>query len=978
MPSPRGATEGETTKLRGHDRPELLERGAVLGAAGDVLAGCARGVGQLLVVEGPAGIGKTSVLAEGRSRATEAGMEVLHARAGELERTYSYGVARQLFEPLIRRAADPAREPLFAGAAMHALWLFDPQHVIRPTATEDDAFALMHGLYWLGLNVAEVRPLVLAIDDLHWADSASLRWLSYLARRLEGSRLCVLVTVRSGEEEDPLLAELLADPATVILRLPPLTASAVGALVRTVIGADADDSFCQACHRASGGNPLLVRELVRAVEAEGIAPSAGSIGVVERLAPDAVCRSVHARLSRLPVEAGAVARAIAVLGDGADGKRVAQLADVDPRALTAAAAALTSLQLIHDDEPLRFVHPVVRNCVYQSMTGDERAEAHAHAAALIAAARAAPAAVSAQLLHAPPGAVHGAAVTLREAARRAASEGSPESATIYLSRALEESLPAGERADVLVELARARLRIGDPSALERLEDALPLIEDPQRRSGVQLQLARYQVAWNREDEATRTLERALDERGAGDDDQSRRLEAELLSLAIFDPKLRDAARVRLDSLAVDTSGGPGARFLLGVRAYHDAIRGTNRERALADARGALVDLTSDRYTADWSNAYGDIIHVLVLADDLAEAARVIDALLADARRRGGALAFSSALLWRVLLGHASAALVEAEADARLAFDAHPAEENIETPWVHALLAQVLVERGAVVEATQLLANFEAKAKVESLREEDRGDAVVRQAVLFRARARVAAMRGDHRTALADALAAGRIASRLGFVNPAVSHALMWRSEAALAHHFLGEQDDACELALEQLDLARRWGAPRTLGQALRILGLVEGGSEGIERLQEAAAVLAPSPARLEYGYALTNLGAALRRSNQRAAAREPLRAALDLAQRGGATVLAERAHEELIATGARPRRLPRIGVDALTPSERRVAVMAAEGLSNREIAQSLFVTVRTVETHLSSVFRKLDLSSRTQLATALARAQEASPAGRAG
>ena len=159
---------------------------------------------------------------------------------------------------------------------------------------------------------------------------------------------------------------------------------------------------------------------------------------------------------------------------------------------------------------------------------------------------------------------------------------------------------------------------------------------------------------------------------------------------------------------------------------------------------------------------------------------------------------------------------------------------------------------------------------------------------------------------------------------------------------------------------------------MRILGLIEGGDAGIALIREAVAVLEPSPARLEHAYALADLGAALRRANHRAEARDHLRQALELAQRSGATLLAEQAHEELIATGARPRRIVQTGAAALTPSERRIAAMAAEGLSNREIAQALFVTLRTVEMHLSNAFRKLDISSRTQLAAALAAERSAS------
>jgi DNA-binding CsgD family transcriptional regulator len=237
--------------------------------------------------------------------------------------------------------------------------------------------------------------------------------------------------------------------------------------------------------------------------------------------------------------------------------------------------------------------------------------------------------------------------------------------------------------------------------------------------------------------------------------------------------------------------------------------------------------------------------------------------------------------------------------------------------------------------------------------------------LLRARSMLAAARGDHRAALDDALELGRALAAFGHVNPAVSHP-PWRSLAAIEHHALGETEAALAVAREDFELARTWAAPRTLGRSLRILGLIEGSSEGTERIREAVSLLEGSPARLEHAYALTDLGASLRRGNRRAEAREVLRAGLELALRLGATVLADRAHEELVATGARPRRLVLSGVDSLTPSERRIAAMAAEGLSNREIAQALFVTLRTVEMHLSNAFRKLDVSSRTQLPAALA------------
>ena len=231
------------------------------------------------------------------------------------------------------------------------------------------------------------------------------------------------------------------------------------------------------------------------------------------------------------------------------------------------------------------------------------------------------------------------------------------------------------------------------------------------------------------------------------------------------------------------------------------------------------------------------------------------------------------------------------------------------------------------------------------------------------RARLRMLTGDLAGGLEDMLDTGRRSDALGGRNPAF---MAWRSPAALALLQLGDRDQARRLAAEEVQLARTWGAPRALGAALRAAGLAEGGARGLGLLEEAVEVLTNSPAKLEHAKARTDLGAALRRANRRSEAREQLRRAVELATICGARPLAARAITELRATGARPRRIALSGVESLTPSERRVAQMAAEGPTNREIAQTLFVTPKTVEIHLSSVYRKLGISSRSQLPTALA------------
>jgi DNA-binding CsgD family transcriptional regulator len=226
-------------------------------------------------------------------------------------------------------------------------------------------------------------------------------------------------------------------------------------------------------------------------------------------------------------------------------------------------------------------------------------------------------------------------------------------------------------------------------------------------------------------------------------------------------------------------------------------------------------------------------------------------------------------------------------------------------------------------------------------------------------AAIALERANHPLALQEALSAGELAEPIGVVNPAIAP---WRALAALAARAAGDTCLAARLADEQLEHARAFGAPGTVGAALRVQALV---LDDVELLAEAERVLSPSLARLEHARALVDLGAALRRHGERALSREPLAAGLEIAHRCGAQPLAERALTELRAAGARPRRIMRTGLAALTPSERRIAGLAAAGHTNREIGGELFVTKATVESHLRSVFRKLDVHSRDELAARL-------------
>ena len=222
---------------------DLLEREGELEAV-EELIGAAGSGGRLLAIEGPPGIGKTALVAAAKERAQAAGMLVLGARGLELERAFSFGVVRQLFEPLLASERADERSGLLAGAAALAASVFDPAHVADDLAG-DASLATLHGLYWLTSNLAERQPLLLAVDDLQWSDLASLRWLAYLLPRMEGLKLSVVAALRpeAAGEDQALVAQIVSDPLAAVVRPGALSIDATAQLLRVSTSADAEDAF---------------------------------------------------------------------------------------------------------------------------------------------------------------------------------------------------------------------------------------------------------------------------------------------------------------------------------------------------------------------------------------------------------------------------------------------------------------------------------------------------------------------------------------------------------------------------------------------------------------------------------------------------------------------------------------------------------------------------------------------------------------
>ena len=446
--------------------PVILGRDAelaVLSAAADA-AGAGRGA--CVLVEGPAGIGKTTLLRMACARPEVPGPRILTARGLALESGFAYGIARQLVEPVRASAAPGEWDELLDGAAGLAARVFD---WAGAGSVEDDVpYATTHGLYWLAANLAARGPLVIAVDDAHWADAPSLRWLAHLAARIDGLPIALLLAARSGPGRPPVLDELRARPACTALRLGPLGGEATAALVRERLGGRADAELCRACHDYTGGNPFLLESLAAAL----CGPGGGDpLARVEDLAPEPVARAVLRRVDQLGEGAGRLTPALAVLGRPAPVRHAAALAGQD---IPDAARLADGLRAADVSAPGSVPSSPTRSCGPRSMSPSRRAigpwptrrrPACSNATAptpsgsrciCCTANRAAPQVVA----------------LLRAAAQAASGRGAPGPAAGYLRRALDEPPDPAARPALLLELGLALAGERSPAAAAALTDAV--------------------------------------------------------------------------------------------------------------------------------------------------------------------------------------------------------------------------------------------------------------------------------------------------------------------------------------------------------------------------------------------------------------------------------------------------------------------------------------------------------------------------
>jgi DNA-binding CsgD family transcriptional regulator len=928
----------------------LRERERELEMMREGLAGACAGEGALLLVEGAAGVGKTELVREARAEAEHARMTPLEARGSELEAPFAFGVVRQLLEPVILKPTAPST--LFAGAAAPAARLFDSDE--GPPRSGDGQFRAFHSLYWLIVNLADDGPLVVLVDDCHWSDRDSLRFISYLAQRIEGLPVAMVLAGRPPDSADSeatsVWAQLASRPSTTALTPRPLSQSAATVLARERLGGDADEEFCRACHVATGGNPLFLRELLGGLEAAGVVPSAEAAPEVQSVGPAAVSRFVLHRLAALGPRASELARAVAVLGDDTELELAAAVSGVPVDSARETADDLIRADIFARSDRLGFVHPIVRAALYEDMLSGERHARHAAVVDALIDRGAAPERITAHLLLTPATGDPRRVAILRSAALGAVRRGAPGAAVARLHRALAESPSDQERAEILTELGRWELaQMQFAASEEHLQACLASNASVETRADAASWLGRCAIVsgGHSSEAAIDALASLAAEIRPADPVRSLELGADLLMVATAVLRLQADYGGHLERFRNQALGHPDFEA---VAALHDAreslFHGGSASAAMDQVESALMSGIPNGA----EQAVLLALYLLRYGERYDLASRILAAGLDQARIEGHAARQGIIHRERAAIAFARGSLHDAqiEAETGLMLVEYP---HIAIFQLSAVAILVHVERG------DLDAAAEAAHSVDVLGvSEDHGGVV--EFLVARARLRIA--QGLVREGVAELLRCGERLRALGLVWP---NEMNGYAAAALAS--LGEQGEAARLASELLVTARRVGAPGALGKSLRLAGAAGPDDERLTLLEEAVVILEPSETRLELGHTLADLGTELTRLGRRREGRDAQRRAIRLAEACGAAALEQRARAELQSGPGRRARTDLTGRGALTASEWRVCREAVSGRTNREIAQELFVTEKTVERHLSNAYQKLGIRSRFQLTAAI-------------
>jgi DNA-binding CsgD family transcriptional regulator len=898
---------GYRGKLRGRDRDvQFLE---------DALSATAAGFGQTVVVSAGAGTGKTALLDEVVSRAMDRGFGILRAGGNRAEEVFPLTLARRLI-PRDMNLEEPADARIATGATGDL------------RAPAEELWALSNSLYTL----AGDSPILVAVDDCQWSDPVSLRWLSSLPQLIASMRILFVAVIAQGTYSDLAAVEDIRAAANIELHPGCLDRTATAAVLADICTRSPSSALVDTCHDLTGGNPMLLIDVARALAERGTYTAD-----LDDLYVPALGTRLHSRLRNHYPHGLEIAESVAVLGANGTSARVAVTVGLEPATVHSELTALHQAGLVHlAGDLVQCAFPIVGSALLDQMDQSRRHRLRARAARIVAATGGQSREV-AELL-----AGNGdlpdepwARTALLEAADAAARQGDPDAAVRYYRSVLDHH-GAGSDIAHQVDLGAVLARVNVSAATEYLvaaadhEASLPQRERIHRLLG--------------------ELDSYLDSRG---------------------PTAASARQVRSPSpVTADPRPAPGTAEipakLIGpfwmeslpalaaglVTATAQCWAGESPSNAARIAKAVMQNpivpghLLTAIQAATVVYECGDLDHALGQVEEITTAARRWQ------DRPAEAMALSLRSVLRRDAGALGPALQDAAASLALlrACMAHPASAHV--TLARARYLQLLVDHGFLERAMSVL-------------QADRHDSSGTMAGLQMAlvRARLLAVAGHPRDAIRRLIACGEVASMHDVKNPAV---LPWQPAVAVLLKAIGAGERARTMADDAVTIARQAGNRGSLSRALRAQGVVRGGTEGQGQLQEATEVVADTPYVLERALALTDYGALLVQSGDKSRGKAVLRVAAPLAYECGLPPLVQRVVDAYSAGGGRLNGGHFPGV-TLTNAELRVAQLAAVGNTNREIARSLFVGLRTVEIHLSSAYRKLRVSGRAGLAQALER-----------
>ncbi|MEO6085446.1 MAG: AAA family ATPase [Umezawaea sp.] len=882
-------------------------------------AGTVRGV----LVRGPRGAGKSTLLRREVIRQARLGSTVLHT-TGRGDRS-SLSAARDLLEPAGIAVATPAGS--------------DP----------DSVYAVFRSLHHHIADLAARAPLCLVIDDLCLCDHATLQWIDFLVRRAADLPLLVLAArgTGSGDRVDGVVADLIARPCCAALELDPLSPEHAAELVSDVLGGTPDEEFTTWCHRLAGGNPGHLLSLLADLRSGGARPDEFGWWRVDGISSNSISAVLGRRLQDTPVQVRVVAAAAAVL-EPAERGFLHSLTGLAGQVVDDAVAVLRREHLVDDGVPSD-LRECFRRAVLDALPTAEVDALRARAAVLLDDGGRPVEEVARHLVEMTTLNEPWMSRILRAAAVVVSEQGAPDTAARYLSRVLDGE---PDNIAVRIEFAEQTARTDPTAAFRQMSAAF---EHTANRS-LRARLAVMSAHLGTEPEAARAMLaavlRELDEPpeayGAADS-------RDLVVAALLEIDLADRATAKnAFALARDVTPPSGVtaaeRCLLGVLSEATMWLGGTAAVAVAQARRALTDQAS----CSGVGATLAAATVLRCAGETSESIAVLDRAVDDLGQRGEALALSRVLAHRAMTLLAVGDLLGAERDAIDAFafvERHSWHDHELRPRI--ALATVAVHLGQTERAEELLDGVPHDRLVTRTKEYHE---------FLHARAWTRFGRDDLDGALDDLYRCGRAMSEVEMYSPVL---VQWWADAAVMAAVLGRREDVVSVVLDGANLFERWITAESAGLSLMARGLVTTRHRAVDLVARSVECFAALPSRVQHARAQVLLGWACLRAGDERVARAQLRSAVVIALRCDHRPLADRARQLLLDAGGRMRMSDEAELGGLTASEHRVAGMAAAGATNREIANTLFVTLRTVELHLTRVYRKLGLSGRSELSSAL-------------